>query len=146
MKIRTFTLSIASVAILSLLAACAPTAQPTSQQQSSQQQSSSSTATSASQAQTSSGQSSLPSKTENIDGTYHGQDDGVSITLIVTGTTGTWTKVKSDGEQEVKQVTFDPENQRMIIGDDVKIYAVNGEQITIDDMERDSLDRVVLSK
>lgn len=146
MKIRTFTLSIASVAILSLLAACAPTAQPTSQQQSSQQQSSSSTATSASQAQTSSGQSSLPSQTENIDGTYHGQDDGVSITLIVTGTTGTWTKVKPDGEQEVKQVTFDPENQRMIIGDDVKIYAVNGEQITIDDMDRDSLDRVVLSK
>lgn len=146
MKIRTFTLSIASVAILSLLAACAPTAQPTSQQQSSQQQSSSSTATSASQAQTSSGQSSLPSKTENIDGTYHGQDDGVSITLIVTGTTGTWTKVKPDGEQEVKQVTFDPENQRMIIGDDVKIYAINGNQITIDDMDRDSLDRVVLSK
>ena len=141
MKIRTFTLSIASVAILSLLAACAPTAQPTSQQQSSQQQSSSSTATSASQAQ-----SSLPSQTENIDGTYHGQDDGVSITLIVTGTTGTWTKVKPDGEQEVKQVTFDPENQRMIIGDDVKIYAVNGNQITIDDMDRDSLDRVVLSK
>lgn len=146
MKIRTFTLSIASVAIPSLLVACAPTAQPTSQQQSSQQQSSSSTATSASQAQTSSGQSSLPSKTENIDGTYHGQDDGVSITLIVTGTTGTWTKVKPDGEQEVKQVTFDPENQRMIIGDDVKIYAVNGNQITIDDMDRDSLDRVVLSK
>ncbi|MGX7073026.1 SP_0198 family lipoprotein [Falseniella ignava] len=146
MKIRTFTLSIASVAILSLLAACAPTAQPTSQQQSSQQQSSSSTATSASQAQTSSGQSSLPSKTENIDGTYHGQDDGVSITLIVTGTTGTWTKVKPDGEQEVKQVTFDPENQRMIIGDNVKIYAINGNQITIDDMDRDSLDRVVLSK
>ncbi len=146
MKIRTFTLSIASVAILSLLAACAPTAQPTSQQQSSQQQSSSSTATSASQAQTSSGQSSLPSKTENIDGTYHGQDDGVSITLIVTGTTGTWTKVKPDGEQEVKQVTFDPENQRMIIGDNVKIYAINGDQITIDDMDRDSLDRVVLSK
>lgn len=146
MKIRTFTLSIASVAIPSLLAACAPTAQPTSQQQSSQQQSSSSTATSTSQAQTSSGQSSLPSQTENIDGTYHGQDDGVSITLIVTGTTGTWTKVKPDGEQEVKQVTFDPENQRMIIGDDVKIYAVNGNQITIDDMDRDSLDRVVLSK
>lgn len=146
MKIRTFTLSIASVAILSLLAACAPTAQPTSQQQSSQQQSSSSTATSTSQAQTSSGKSSLPSQTENIDGTYHGQDDGVSITLIVTGTTGTWTKVKPDGEQEVKQVTFDPENQRMIIGDDVKIYAINGDQITIDDMDRDSLDRVVLSK
>ena len=55
MKTKTFTLSIASLAILSLLAACGPKAQaPTqqsAQQSSSQQESSSSAATSASQPQ-----------------------------------------------------------------------------------------------
>ena len=60
MKIKTFTLSIASLAILSLLAACgsktqAPT-QQSAQQQSTQQQSSSSDATSASQPQASASQ------------------------------------------------------------------------------------------
>ena len=40
---------------------------------------------------------------------------------MVTGTTGTWTQVETDGDQEIKQVSFDAANQRMIIGDDVKI-------------------------
>ena len=40
---------------------------------------------------------------------------------MVTGTTGTWTQVETDGEQEIKQVSFDAANQRMINGDDVKI-------------------------
>jgi len=34
----------------------------------------------------------------------------------------------------------------MIVGDDVKIYSVNGNQITIDDMDRDPSDQVVLTK
>ena len=53
MKTKTFTLSIASLAILSLLAACGPKAQApaqqSAQQSSTQQESSSSAATSASQ-------------------------------------------------------------------------------------------------
>ena len=63
-----------------------------------------------------------------------------------TGTTGTWTQVETDGEQEIKQVSFDAANQRMIIGDDVKIYAINGNQMIIDDMDREAFDRIVLSK
>ena len=49
MKTKTFTLSIASLAILSLLAACGFKTQAPTQQSSSQQESSSSAATSASQ-------------------------------------------------------------------------------------------------
>ena len=65
---------------------------------------------------------------------------------MVTGTTGTWTQVETDGDQEIKQVSFDTANQRMIIGDDVKIYAINGNQMIIDDMDREASDRIVLSK
>ena len=53
MKTKTFTLSIATLAILSLLAACGPKAQAPAQQSSTQQESSSSAATSASQSQVS---------------------------------------------------------------------------------------------
>ena len=60
---------------------------------------------------------------------------------MVTGTTGTWTQVETDGEQEIKQVSFDTANQRMIIGDDAKIYTINGNQMIIDDMDREASDR-----
>ena len=98
------------------------------------------------QAATSSSQNTVTAQPTNIDGTYTGQDEGDRITLVVTGTTGTWTKLESDGDQKVKQVTFDAANQRMIIGDDVKIYTVNGNQIIVDDMDREASDRIVLSK
>ena len=151
MKTKTFTLSIASLAILSLLAACGPKAQaPTQQsaQQSStqQQQSSSSAATSASQPQASSSQDTTVAQPTNIDGTYTGKDENDQITLVVTGKTGTWTEVEPDGDKEIKQVSFEPENQRVIIGDDVKIYTVNDNQLIIDDMDREVSDRVVLTK
>lgn len=146
MKIRTFTLSIAFLASLSLLAACGSTSQPSTQTQASPSSSSSSLATSSSESNTSMKQSSAPIPTSNIDGTYTGKDEEDQVTLVVTGNSGTWTKVEPDGEKEIKQVTFDPENQRVTIGDDVKIYAVNGNQITIDDMDREASDRVVLSK
>lgn len=151
MKTKTFTLSIASLSILSLLAACGPkeqaSTQPSAQQSSTQQESSSSAATSASQPQASSSQdTAAAAQPTNIDGTYTGKDENDQITLVVTGKTGTWTEVEPDGDKEIKQVTFEPENQRVIIGDDVKIYAVNGNQMIIDDMDREAADRVVLTK
>ncbi|ORO41661.1 SP_0198 family lipoprotein [Streptococcus oralis] len=151
MKTKTFTLSIASLAILSLLAACGPkeqaSTQPSAQQSSTQQESSSSAATSASQPQASSSQdTAAAAQPTNIDGTYTGKDENDQITLVVTGKTGTWTEVEPDGDKEIKQVTFEPENQRVIIGDDVKIYAVNGNQMIIDDMDRETSNRVVLTK
>ena len=145
MKTKTFTLSIASLAILSLLAACGPKEQASTQP--SAQQSSTSAATSASQPQASSSQdTTAAAQPTNIDATYTGKDENDQITLVVTGKTGTWTEVEPDGDKEIKQVTFEPENQRVIMGDDVKIYAVNGNQMIIDDMDREASDRVVLTK
>lgn len=153
MKLKTFTLSLASLASLSLLVACSqraqqvqqPAAQPETQQ-TQQSQAASSSTENTNQAATSSSQNTVTAQPTNIDGTYTGQDEGDRITLVVTGTTGTWTQVETDGDQEIKQVSFDPANQRMIIGDDAKIYAINGNQMIIDDMDRDASDRIVLSK
>ena len=154
MKLKTFTLSLASLASLSLLVACSqraqqvqqPAAQSQTQQTQQSQAAASSSAENSNQSATSSSQNAPVAQPTDIDGTYTGQDDGDRITLVVTGTTGTWTELESDGDQKVKQVTFDAANQRMIIGDDVKIYTINGNQMIIDDMDRDASDRIVLSK
>ena len=146
-----------SLVSLSLLVACSqrvqqvqqPVAQSQTQQtqQTQQPQATASSSTeNPNQATTSSSQNASEAQPTNIDGTYTGQDEGDRITLVVTGTTGTWTQVETDGEQEIKQVSFDAANQRMIIGDDVKIYAINGNQMIIDDMDREASDRIVLSK
>ena len=151
MKLKRFTLSLASLASLSLLVACSqrvqqPATQSQTQQTQQSQPAASSSAENSNQAATSSSQNTPEAQPTNIDGTYTGQDEGDRITLVVTGTTGTWTQVETDGEQEIKQVSFDAANQRMIIGDDVKIYAINGNQMIIDDMDREASDRIVLSK
>ena len=153
MKLKTFTLSLASLASFGLLVACSQRAQQVQQpaaqaqtQQTQQSQAASSSTENSNQAATSSSQNTVTAQPTNIDGTYTGQDEGDRITLVVTGTTGTWTELESDGDQKVKQVTFDATNQRMIIGDDAKIYTVNGNQIVVDDMDREASDRIVLSK
>ena len=150
MKLKRFTLSLASLASLSLLVACSQRVQqPVVQsqtQQTQQSQAALSSTENTNQAATSSSQNAPEAQPTNIDGTYTGQDEGDRITLVVTGTTGTWTQIETDGDQEINQVSFDAANQRMIIGDDVKIYAINGNQMIIDDMDRDASDRIVLSK
>ena len=143
-----------SLASLSLLVACSqrvqqvqqPAAQQQTQQTQQSQPAASSSTENTNQATTSSSQNTPEAQLTNIDGTYTGQDEGDRITLVVTEITGTWTQVETDGEQEIKQVSFDAANQRMIIGDNVKIYAINGNQMIIDDMDREAFDRIVLSK
>ncbi|MFS9116103.1 SP_0198 family lipoprotein [Streptococcus infantis] len=141
MSLKKFTLSLASLASLSLLVACSPKDQATL----STQASTSTEVTTAQSAETTVSSSTVRSVT-NIDGTYKGQDDGDSITLVVTGNTGTWTEVEPDGDQEIKKVTFEPDSQKVIIGDDVKIYVAEENQIIIDDMGREVSDRIVLKK
>ena len=141
MSLKKFTLSLASLASLSLLVACSPKEQATP----STQASTSTEVTTAQSAEMTVSSSTVSSVT-NIDGTYKGQDEGDSITLIVTGNTGTWTEVEADGDQEIKKVTFEPESQKVIIGDDVKIYVAEENQIIIDDMDREVSDRIVLKK
>ena len=145
MSLKKFTLSLATVASLSLLAACSSTTKPAP----SSQASTSSEVSTSQVSETSASSSTTSANTNvvsNIDGTYKGQDEGDSITLVVTGNTGTWTEVEADGDQEVKKVTFEPENQKVIIGDDVKIYVAEENQIIIDDMDREASDRIVLKK
>ena len=146
MSLKKFTLSLATVVSLSLLVACLPITKSTPLSQAS-------TSSEASTSQVYRNQwllvllhSAKTDTTTNIDGTYKGQDEGDSITLVVTGNTGTWTEVEANGDQKVKKVTFEPENQKVIIGDDVKIYVAEENQIIIDDMDREVSDRIVLKK
>lgn len=145
MSLKKFTLSLATVASLSLLAACSSTTQPAP----SSQASTSSEGSTSQVSETSASSSTTSSKADTatkIDGTYKGQDEGDSITLVVTGNTGTWTEVEANGDQEVKKVTFEPESQRVFIGDDIKVYVADGNQMIIDDMDREISDRIVLKK
>lgn len=141
MSLKKFTLSLASLASLSLLVACSPKEQATSSSQTS-----TSTEVTTSQSAETTVFSSTASSVTNIDGIYKGQDEGDSITLVVTGNTGTWTEVEPDGDQEIKKVTFEPENQRVFIGDDIKVYVADGNQMIIDDMGREISGRIVLKK
>ena len=141
MSLKKFTLSLAALASLSLLVACSPKAQSTPSSQAS-----TSAEASTSQKSETSASSSTASSVTNIDGTYTGQDDGDTITLVVTGNTGTWTEVEPDGDQKIKKVTFEPENQRVFVGDDIKVYVAEENQIIIDDMDREASDRIVLKK
>ena len=141
MSLKKFTLSLASLASLSLLVACSPKEQATPSTQTS-----TSTEVTTAQSAESTVSSSTASSVTNIDGTYKGQDEGDSITLVVTGNTGTWTEVEPDGDQGIKKVTFEPESQRVFIGDDIKVYVADGNQIIIDDMGREISDRIVLKK
>ena len=145
MSLKKFTLSLASLASLSLLVACSPKEQATPSTQASTNTSTSTEVTTAQSAETTVSSSTASSVT-NIDGTYKGQDEGDSITLVVTGNTGTWTEVEADGDQEIKKVTFEPESQRVFIGDDIKVYVADGNQMIIDDMGREISDRIVLKK
>ena len=149
MSLKKFTLSLASLASLSLLVACSPKEQATPSTQASTNTSTStstSTEVRTSQQAETTVSSSTASSVTNIDGTYKGQDEGDSITLVVTDNTGTWTEVEPDGDQEIKKVTFEPESQRVFIGDDIKVYVADGNQMIIDDMDREISDRIVLKK
>lgn len=141
MTLKKFTLSLATLASLSLLVACS-----TKEQRTSAAQASTSSEVITSQISEATTSSATNATTVNMDGTYKGQDEGDSITLVVTGNTGTWTEVEANGVQEVKKVTFEPESQKVIIGDDVKIYVAEENQIIIGDMNREVLGRIILKK
>ena len=112
-----FTLSLASLAVLGLLAACSnQTAQTPANSASSQQVSSSTSSSKGSQ---------TASQAENLDGTYKGTDENDQITLTLSGTTGTWEEVERDGEKESKPVTVHTDNHTLTVGDDLKYYKLD---------------------
>ena len=131
---KKLTLSLASMAVLGLLAACSNQKAQTPESSASTQQSSSVASSSAS------------TQTEGLDGTYKGTHENDSITLTISGNTGTWEEVDADGEKESNSVTVDPDNQSLTVGDDLKYYKLDGNQLTIEDDDRDPNDTIVLTK
>ncbi|MER0123701.1 SP_0198 family lipoprotein [Streptococcus sp. ZJ93] len=135
-----------------LLAACSSTTNqatpassttPSSEAMTSQSSATASSSANASSATT----ANAPAQTSELDGTYIGHDEEDQVTLVITGTTGTWTQVEPDGEKEIKNVTIDPTNQRIIIGDDTERYFLEGNQLTIEDISQDDWnDTIVLTK
>ena len=75
-----------------------------------------------------------------LDGRYQTSHEGDQLTLQISRTTGQLTKVESDGEQEIEQVQIDATNQTMVIGDDVKRYRIEGNQLTIEDLSQEPYD------
>ena len=135
---KKLTLSLASMAVLGLLAACSnQTAQTPASSASPQKVSSSTSSSKGSQ---------TASQAENLDGTYKGTDENDQITLTLSGTTGTWEEVERDGERESKPVTVHANNHTLTVGDDLKYYTLEGNQLTIEDDDRDPSDTIVLTK
>ena len=119
---------------------------PSSQSQSvasSKPAESSSVASSSSAANSSSSASASASEQAangELDGSYQTSHEGDQLTLQISGTTGQLTKIEPDGDQEIEQVQIDATNQTMVIGDDVKRYRIEGNQLTIEDLSQEPYD------
>ena len=133
-----FTLSLASLAVLGLLAACSNQIAQTPANSASPQKVSSNTSSSQG--------SKSDRQAENLDGTYKGNDENDQITLTLSGTTGTWEEVERDGEKESNPVTVHTDKHTLTVGDDLKYYKLEGNQLTIEDDDRDPSDTIVLTK
>ena len=133
-----------SVLALTTLAACSSNqAQPVaSSQASSSAAASSSTTASSSQAATSSSQM----ESGKLDGTYTAKHEGEDLTLTITGMTGQLTTVEMNGEQEIENVSVDEAKMTLTIGDDVKPYEIKGNQLIINDFDRELDDQVTFTK
>ena len=84
----------------------------------------------------------------SIDGSYRGQDEEHTILLVVTGQKGTFAVQDADGEEETKEVSVDPVNQSMRIGDEPYRYRIEGNQLSLEDLEQAEDDQgiIVLTK
>ena len=131
-------MSIMTLAVALFLTACSQQEQAT-QTSSKQTSTSSQTMTSASEEQ---------KEGVSIDGSYRGQDEENTILLVVTGRKGTFTVQDADGEEETKEVSIDPVNQSMRIGDEPYRYRIEGDQLSLEDLEQAEDDQgiIVLTK
>ena len=90
--------------------------------------------------------SSNAGQTSNLDGRYQASDhDGDQHVLEINGNDGIWTETEVDGSKEIKQVQVDTASQRLIVGDDVKSYRQNGNQLIVDELDDDP-DTLTFSK
>ena len=131
-------MSILTLAVALFLTVCSQQEKAT-QTSSKQMSTSSQTVTSASEEQ---------KEGVSIDGSYRGQDEENTILLVVTGRKGTFTVQDADGEEEAKEVSIDPVNQSMRIGDEPYRYRIEGNQLSLEDLEQAEDDQgiIVLTK
>ena len=131
-------MSIMTLAVALFLTACSQQ-EKAAQTSSKQTSASSQTVTSASEEQ---------KEGVSIDGSYRGQDEENTILLVVTGRKGTFTVQDADGEEEAKEVSIDPVNQSMRIGDEPYRYRIEGNQLSLEDLEQAEDDQgiIVLTK
>lgn len=131
-------MSIMTLAVALFLTTCSQQEKAT-QTSSKQTSTSSQTVTSASEEQ---------KEGMSIDGSYRGQDEENTILLVVTGRKGTFTVQDADGEEETKEVSIDPVNQSMRIGDEPYRYRIEGNQLSLEDLEQAEDDQgiIVLTK
>ena len=80
----------------------------------------------------------------SIDGSYRGQDEENTILLVVTGKNGKFTVQDADGEEETKEVSVDPVNQSMRIGDEPYRYRIEGNQLSLEDLEQAEDDQGII--
>ena len=99
-----------------------------------------STSSTANSSSSASASSSEQAANGELDGSYQTSHEGDQLTLQISGTTGQLTKVEPDGDQEIEQVQIDATNQTMVIGDDVKRYRIDGNQLTIEDLSQEPYD------
>ena len=128
----------AFIGILSLTAAVSLAACSSNANQGGNANSSQNTQSQTSQPAQEQTSSSNAGQTSNLNGRYQATDhDGDQHVLEINGSTGTWTETEVDGSKEIKQVQVDAAKQRLIVGDDVKSYRQNGNQLIVDELDDD---------
>lgn len=130
------------VALLSIfLGACqANQATDSSIQASSSQQASSSTTSASSETTPSSSEASaVETQSTELDGTYVLEEADEVKTLTIKDGAGSLESKENDGEVDVDQVKVDASKQTILIGDDLKEYRLDGNQLilTEDDGDQD---------
>ncbi|WP_423217862.1 SP_0198 family lipoprotein [Streptococcus equinus] len=128
------------VALLSIfLGACqANQATDSSSQASSSQQASSSTTSASSETTPSSSEASaVETQSTELDGTYVLEEPDEVKTLIIKDGAGSLESKENDGEVDVDQVKVDASKQTILIGDDLKNYRLDGNQLILTEADGD---------
>ncbi len=128
------------VALLSIfLGACqANQATDSSSQASSSQQASSSTTSAPSETTPSSSEASaVETQSTELDGTYVLKEADEVKTLTIKDGAGSLESKENDGEVDVDQVKVDASKQTILIGDDLKEYRLDGNQLILTEADGD---------
>lgn len=128
------------VALLSIfLGACqANQATDSSSQASSSQRASSSTTSASSETTPSSSEvSAVETQLTELDGTYVLEEADEVKTLTIKDGAGSLESKENDGEVDVEQVKVDASKQTILVGDDLKDYRLDGNQLILTEADGD---------